>query len=159
MAVSTVRAIAAGYAHTCALVDQMMGVQVMCWGANRSGQLGSRGDGDRLMPVLVMGLGEAQAIAAGYAHTCALLRSGQVWCWGWNNEGQLGNEVSRSDMRSPTPVSVMGLSGVQAISAGGAHTCALLTSGEVRCWGANGDGQLGDGATTNRTMPTPVSGL
>ncbi|MDW8247329.1 MAG: hypothetical protein RMJ84_12220, partial [Sandaracinaceae bacterium] len=94
-----------GY-HTCALVDQMMGVQVMCWGANRSGQLGSRGDENRLMPVLVMGLGEAQAIAAGGYHTCALLRSREVWCWGANGSGQLG-DGGRDDR--PTPRRVSGL--------------------------------------------------
>jgi alpha-tubulin suppressor-like RCC1 family protein len=51
------------------------------------------------------------------------------------------------------------LSGVAAVAAGGSSACALLTSGAVRCWGANADGQLGDGTTAARKMPVAVSGL
>ena len=44
------------------------------------------------------------------------------------------------------------------MAAGGEHTCAVKTNGRLYCWGYNGDGQLGDGTTTNRTVPTQVSG-
>src|SRR5438552_4347808 len=48
--------------------------------------------------------------------------------------------------------------GVDAISAGGDHTCALKDGGAF-CWGANDSGQVGDGSTTRRLVPTAVSGM
>ncbi len=148
-------AIAAAGAHTCALVS---GGEARCWGANGSGQLG---DGtqytNRLTPVPVSGLSGATAIAAGEAHTCALVAGGEARCWGNNFYGQLGDGTQDTDRLTPVPVS--GLSGATAIAAGAIHTCALVAGGEARCWGANHYGHLGDGTTTRRTTPVPVSGL
>jgi alpha-tubulin suppressor-like RCC1 family protein len=95
------------------------------------------------------------------SHTCAVAGpAGTVHCWGANGSGQLGDGTT-SQRNAPTPVP--GLSAVTAITAHGmwfgSHTCALVGDGTAHCWGANFSGQLGDGTTTQRTTPTPVSGL
>lgn len=145
--------IAAGANHTCARTA--LG-DVECWGHNYYAQLGDGSQDDRALPVAVSALGgEASAIAPGYTHTCALLATGRVRCWGMNYYGQLGDGTTTP---SKTPVDVTGLSaGVTAIAAGSHHTCALMASGTVKCWGRNNYGQVGNGTTTDQKVPVDVA--
>lgn len=99
------------------------------------------------------------SVVAGDAHTCAL-KNGTVWCWGANGYGQLGNGTTTA---SSTPVQVSGITTATAVAAGGnssiGHSCALLDSGTVQCWGVNSSGQLGNGTTNGSATPVPVIGL
>jgi alpha-tubulin suppressor-like RCC1 family protein len=152
---SGVVAIAAGQVHTCALTTAGA---VQCWGANVHGQLGDSSTTNKSAPQPVTGLASGvAAIAAGEFHTCALTTAGAVQCWGRNVSGQLGDGTTTSKS-TPQPVAGMA-SGVAAISGGTVHTCALTTAGAVHCWGTNNEGQLGDGSTTNKSTPQPVTGL
>ncbi len=152
---SGVTAIAVGLTHTCGLTTDG---GVLCWGSNTAGQLGDGTTTDRWTPTPVSGLGSGVlGIAAGEFHTCAWTTGGGVRCWGRNSEGQLGDGTMTGRL-TPTAVSGLG-SGVAAVAAGGYHTCGLTTTGGAVCWGGNGEGELGDGSTTQRTTPTAVSGL
>src|SRR3569832_2245523 len=157
----TAISIAAGYNHTCALLDNG---KLKCWGDNSAGQLGlgdtvNRGDqsdqmGDAL-PSVDLGTGcSAQLIALSFALTCALLDNGQVKCWGGNDSGQLGLEdtisrgITPGQMGDALPVINLGAGRTALqVAAGFFHTCALLDTHQVKCWGANSFGQLGDTAT------------
>ncbi|MCS6857961.1 MAG: RTX toxin, partial [Sandaracinaceae bacterium] len=79
-------------------------------------------------------------------HACALLETGELRCWGNNREGQVGSGMAGTNQLRPTPVLTSSggppLSGVVDVAAGYAHTCALLASGELRCWGHNAFWQL-----------------
>jgi alpha-tubulin suppressor-like RCC1 family protein len=144
-----------GQQHSCALLRNG---GIDCWGTNGLGQLGDGSTKDRSLPAPVRGLsGRAVAVSAGLEHTCAVLKAGDVECWGANSFGQLGDGSSRDRSR---PVSVRGLrSAARAVSAGGRHTCALMRSGGVECWGADYSGQLGDGEIQERAGSVRVRGL
>lgn len=152
-------AIAAGGFHACAR-DSTGAVK--CWGSR---SVGSVGDGvisstPQRTPVPVQGLATAVAqIGAGLSQTCVVTSSGGAKCWGGNSSSQIGDNtiISRA-----TPVDVVTLtSGAAAISGGNSHTCAVTTAGGVKCWGANDQGQLGNGTTSFSlpNAPVDVTGL
>jgi alpha-tubulin suppressor-like RCC1 family protein len=160
----TVRAVAAGDYHTCAILDDG---SVRCWGFGADGRLGYGSTNDVLDPgsagQVNLGSGRtATAITAGSAHTCAILDDRSVRCWGFGGGGHqvgdgrlgYGNTSNVGDTPTSTPATAgpvnlgPGRTAV-AISAGGMHTCAILDDHSVRCWGLNDSGQLGYGNTNN----------
>jgi alpha-tubulin suppressor-like RCC1 family protein len=145
-------AVGAGKYQTCAL-----GAGSKCWGGNTFGQVGDGTTTERNTPVDVSGLSTGVTLISGGEgdHTCALTALGAMKCWGRNSYGEVGDGTTTD--RS-TPVDVSGLSaGVKTFAIGDAHTCAVVASGELKCWGYNSSGQLGDGTTTNRAAPTTVA--
>lgn len=153
---STYTAIVSGRYHKCALTT-VGGVE--CWGYNREGELGDGTTQHRIDPTPVVGLSSGVvALTAGLQHTCAVTVTGALKCWGGNFFGEIGDGTKWN--KRLTPVQVSGLtSNVVAASAASYHTCALLRSGAVRCWGNNQAGQLGDGTTADQLTPTTVLSL
>ena len=156
--------IAAGYDHTCALLDNGT---AQCWGSEQGGALGN---GINLTsppyghatPETVTGLSGATALVAGGAHSCALLVDGSAQCWGGFGAGELGNGTS-----GPSAVAVtvtmnnLAAQGALHLSTNelALYSCALMAGGSGQCWGMNVFGQLGNGTTTNSSSPVALSEL
>ena len=128
---------------------------VWAWGVGTVGQLGNGGTANSPVPVQVSGLTGVTAISGSYA----LRSDGTVWAWGSNTQGQLGNGTTGNN--STVPVKVSGLTGVTAIAGvlDGGSGYALRSDGTVWAWGPNFFGELGNGTTTQSTVPVKVSGL
>jgi hypothetical protein len=158
--IANVVAIAAGGDHSCALQNDGA---IFCWGAGLQGQLGQGRLADSLEPVAVERLpGPAIGLAAGRTHTCALINDGSVRCWGSNAQGQLGRATSGagSVQQSLVPLLIPGLPvGTVALGAGADHTCAARSVGAPRCWGANAQGQAGNGTTDAVSTVALVQGI
>lgn len=147
--------VVAGGSHSCGLTQAG---EALCWGSNRSGQLGAVAPAIcpdlpaphpcATRPVPVAGSTPRvrfRALVAGAAHTCGLTRDGRAYCWGRNDMGQLG---TGSTVQRDVPVLVAGGVRFTALIAGGFHTCGLSRAGRLYCWGQNAYGQLG--ATSRR---------
>jgi alpha-tubulin suppressor-like RCC1 family protein len=146
-------AITAGSQHTCVLFESG---KVRCWGDSYQGNLGNgmqqfppfRGP-EFTRPVNTINVelpNAAVAVSAGGGSTCAVLADGRLMCWGSNFYGKLGFGSS-TIYEALTPREVLLGAPVTAVSVGSYHTCAVLSSGNVRCWGRNDFGQLGLGHT------------
>jgi alpha-tubulin suppressor-like RCC1 family protein len=144
-------ALALGESHTC---GRSLAGTWMCWGRNDAGQLGDGTAVDRTSPVAISGGAAFVTLAAGVAHTCGLAASGSVYCWGSNANGQLGTGTIGGS--ASTPKLVLGGRTFVRLAVGDHHTCGSLANGLAYCWGRNDHGQLGDGTTTDRGVPTSI---
>ena len=128
---------------------------VLAWGDNADGQLGDGTTTQHRTPVQVPGLTGIVQVSANDP-SFAVRFTGTVFGWGrnGNDTGVLGLGAT-GDVAIPTQIP--GLAGITHLAASGDHVLALANSGTVYAWGANGAGELGDGTTTNRSTPEPLS--
>ena len=148
--------LSSGSYHTCAITTER---KVECWGDNWMGQLGEGTEQARNVPTEVL-LEEgslAITLSSGSLHTCAGLNDGSIYCWGFNSYGQVGIG-SVSSLSSPSEVQLPanpsgGVYVPMQVSSGVFHSCSLMESGEIFCWGFNEFGQLGDGTTSSTWVP------
>ena len=150
-------ALITGYYGYCAL---LLTSHVDCWGYGCDGELGNGTTTGSDVPVAVAGISDAKAVASDSngGSSCALLSTGQVKCWGYNGNGQLGNGTTTS---SDVPVAVIGISNAKAVAndSDGESSCAVLSTGHLKCWGYNGYGELGNGTTTTFSVPVSVKNV
>ena len=143
-----------GFSHSCAV---SCSDNVICWGDNRFGQLGSD---DNMTTMNHVHISNVVQISAGAIHTCALKNDSTVACWGNNRFGQLGNSLNNGTKNSNLIPLIVNIENVKQISAGVIHTCALKNDGSVFCWGFNKFGQLGNSTNIgleNSTTVTPLN--
>ncbi len=138
--------------HTCGVT---LGNVAYCWGQNSEGQLG---DGTvqnvQPTPVAVVGGLRFREVTTGNFHTCGVATGNVAYCWGNNFNFQLGNGGSGDDGR--TPGVVVGGLRFRQLSAGGDHTCGVVSGNVAYCWGENSSGALGDGTTQSTQTPVAV---
>ena len=145
-------AVGLGLEHSC--VGEPGGTGLQCLGNNLNDELG--GGGGQPVDSAIPGMQAIDELALGDDHGCARA-SGRVWCWGSDQYGQLGQNMVAGPTPMKTEVSLP--SDATLLVAGSEHSCVALNGGmAVRCWGRNDDGQLGDGTTTNRQLPTSIAG-
>jgi alpha-tubulin suppressor-like RCC1 family protein len=151
--------ISAGGGQTCV---RMTDGTARCWGVN--GALGNGRRASRLPVKVLNALGtgtltHVAQISVGTMHTCVRIADGTARCWGYNNSGKLGDGTTTNHF---LPVTVLNVARtapqvrITRIVAGREHTCARITDGTARCWGFNGQGQLGVGTTTDHWGPAKV---
>ena len=176
----TAVALSAGTYHTCAILDNG---DLKCWGLDAYGQLGDGGSNtNQGSPVAVSGSntwdnttiastgsssGSSSSSSFAYANdkvslgslqSCGILGNADMTCWGGDSFGMLGDGGSNTDTTAPSSTAINLGSGrtAVAVTAGNQHTCAILDNGDLKCWGYDGYGQLGDGGT-NTDQPSPVA--
>lgn len=144
-----------GLDHGCAVLASGL---ARCWGRNNDAQLGvgSLEPVQTSQPLNVFGLSTAARISAGVKHTCAVLTDGTVQCWGRNEFGQVAY-TGGTGITVGFPVTVPGITTAVDVSVGAEHSCALLSTGSVSCWGRGLNGRLGNGGTANSNTPVAVS--
>lgn len=153
LGLGTTRSLRSGAIDACAVGSDG---RARCWGQAGSGQLGFLPDQDwqiSLVPIQIQ-LDQIDDVAVGLGHICALRTDGSVWCWGANEYGQLGRGGVGAPDPVPAPIHLPGAA--LEIASGGFHSCARLADGRTFCWGANGRGQIGNGADSAQEA-TPVA--
>ena len=157
---TTFSSIAGGSSHAVGLTTSGT---VYTWGLNDAGQLGLGTSSSVGSPATLSGVSDVIAVAGGADFSVGLTGGGNVYTVGGNEAGQLGSNIS-TGTGSSTPVEVCATSGcngsylgnITAIAAGNAFVLALSSTGNVYEWGADWDGQLGNGTTSPPSSSLPV---
>jgi len=152
--------------HTCEIDNAR---RVTCWGLNGKGEVGVGAISAIAAPTVISGVTDAVQITMGDIHTCVLQANGVIKCWGWNGNcmmchynldsgsGVLGDGAN---LTRPYPVQVSGITNAVSIGSGYRHNCAILATGEVKCWGASTLGQFGTMNVSDPVLsPVTVPGL
>ena len=123
------------------------------WGLNDRGQLGDGSSQNQFLPVLLDG--QWFQVSAGYQHSVAIRNDGTLWAWGHNGNGKVGTTTNINGIIYG-PTQIIPNSKFIKVSAGPYHSLALQDDGSLWAWGSNGNGQLGDGTLTPKTIPTKI---
>ena len=158
---TNITAISAGWFH---ILARRSDGTAWAWGNNSNGELGDGTTSNRSSPVQVLNLSNLVAVSGGDSHSSALAANGAAWKWGLNDVGELGNGTTNAGA-NPVPARILtdmfgaSFSNVVMLSARDYHNIAVRADGSAWMWGANDQGQCGDGTTNSVWRPAPVVGL
>ncbi len=163
--ISTAITVSAGYRHSCATLTNG---EIWCWGEAGNGRLGNGMQYGSSTPVQVQNINNAVLVSAGNEHSCALMDTGATYCWGHNQLGQLGLGHYNDQLYAQALTLPGSLESIVAASS--PRSCALISNGQINCWGSNGDhrsstpsattrlsGILGDGTTLDENITEPLA--
>jgi len=145
--------------HSCAISSSD---ELYCWGSNGNGQLGDGSYSNANTPQVVQlqssSTNKAVDASVGrFGTSCAVLEDSSTYCWGINARGYLGDGTWQ-DSTTPVSVSLPEGSEVLEISSGIEHSCVLLASDQIMCWGFGNWGLIGNGKSDDTGHPNYVSG-
>lgn len=147
----TYSSVSTGGGHTCAITKNDK--RLKCWGGGDYGELGLNSTGKALVPTQVSDASYL-TVATGIVGTCGIQTSGVMFCWGENGSGQNGDGMASV---RPVPIVVDNGEQYQLMDAGILyHVCGITTAGVLKCWGNNGNGQVGDKSTITKPFPVEV---
>jgi len=139
-----------------------------CWGNGSLGKLASAADSTcfgeaprgkepcTLSPKRFAGSPlEFTAVSVETTSGCGISKDKLLYCWGDDTFGQIGNGAKGGGAQ-PNLATVAQVR-FDSVAVGGTHACAISTSKQVYCWGADGAGQLGDSRIVNSTTPIPIA--
>jgi alpha-tubulin suppressor-like RCC1 family protein len=155
-----------GYNYSSAITSEG---RIFTWGYNAYGQLGNSTTVSSKKPIEIssqfdMNEGEIiKELSLGRYHSSAITSNGRVFVWGLNSSGQLGNNLISYDSANSDPIEITNYFGLNdgelviSISMGSEHSIAYTSEGRIFTWGNNTYGQLGDGTTINKNIPTEIT--
>jgi alpha-tubulin suppressor-like RCC1 family protein len=134
--------VAAGRNHTCGITSEK---KLRCWGTNSSGQVGVGSTVNPQVPVEIDPGVSYKYISVQENNTCAITSLDKLKCWGTNASGQVGNGTTGGVISTPTIIDAA--TNYKQVQVGNYHTCGITSTDQLKCWGSNGNGRLGDGTT------------
>jgi alpha-tubulin suppressor-like RCC1 family protein len=153
---ATVAQVSSGYAHTCA---RKLDGTLWCWGYNQYGQIGDETMTSSNVPVQVHVVGTSvKQVSLGTYFTCALRTDGTLWCFGYNGGMTIGVGLPDTWILTPSQLTTLGTDVLQ-VTTGDSHGCVRRSDFSVWCWGWNNVGQVGDGTTTDRSLPVAATAV
>lgn len=160
LTVSSKTILSMGTTHGCFINSQS---RLFCFGSGGEGQIGNGQRSQTDKPVEISSLGEVISVdmhgsVMGDNNTCAVTKLGKVFCWGSNTYGILAKDSYDLGM-SEKPVEIPDVSGAKQVVVGYGHACVLIEGNIIKCWGANGYGQLGEHSGSNSLTPIAINGL
>ena len=151
---TTFSSVALGQNHACAVATSGT---AYCWGLGTFGELGDGSVATRSTPAAVPDGRTYLSLSVGDSHSCGVTNAGLGFCWGYGGAGGIGDGSASTLVPSPSAVAG-GLTFTSISASGSSDTCGRTSTGQVYCWGDNSSGQVGDGTTTSRRVPTIVQG-